>query len=148
MDQRRHDKRQPSERSTDGSATVDLSRTGFFWALALLAGISIAAWSAASDRKNRSKLEKAVEHTAVGDKRFFNPEASPATVLLLGGKKLVPASKSPEPRPDSRMRLEAYTDDASFRLYVPEERPPGDTETGGLSWYIKVERGQFLRLTY
>lgn len=148
MDQRRHDKRQPSERFTGGSVPADLSRSAFLWALALLAGISIAAWSSASDRKNRSKLEKAVEYTAVGDTRFFNPEASPAAALFLGGKKLVPAAKSPEPRPDSRMRLEAYTDDASFRLYVPEERAPGDTETGGPSWYIKVERGQFLRLTY
>lgn len=148
MDHRDHDKHQPLDQLNTRGAPVDLSQTALLWSLVLLAGITTATWSAAWDRKNRAKLEKAVEYTAVGDRRFFNPDLLPPTSLILGGKKLVPAAKNPEPRPESRMRLDAYTDDASFRLYVPVERAPGDTETGGPSWYIKVEKSMFLRLTY
>ncbi len=126
---------------------ADLSRTAVLWAAALLGGVILSTWTASSDRANLSKLEQALENTAVGDKRFFAFESSQAPALLLGGLPLVAPSKSPEPLPEGKMRLSAYTDDASFRLYVPKERANGDAEAGGPSWYIKVGPGQFLRLT-
>jgi len=142
----------PDPKNTDSSteppdAPADLSRTAVAWALALLAGVGLATWSAGSDRQSRTRLEQAAESTAVGDSRFFTIDAPHPPTLVLGGTPLVLASKTPEPMSEARMRLDAYTDDASFRLYVPLERSNGDTEAGGPSWYIKAGPSLFLRLT-
>jgi hypothetical protein len=110
-------------------------------------GIALATFSAASDRNRRSKLEYALENTAVGDVRFFAPDPSAAPLLLFEGARLVQAEKSPETMPEARMRLAGYTDDASYRLYVPQERENGGTASGGPSWYLKVGKGLFLRMS-
>jgi hypothetical protein len=92
-------------------------------------------------------LEHATETTAVGDQRFYPWDSAQPPVIQLGGSPLVLASKTPEPMIEAKMRLNAYTDDVSFRLYVPMERENGDTEVGGPSWYIKAGNGLFLRFT-
>lgn len=128
-------------------AEADLSRSAVGWTLALVAGIALATFSAASDRNRRAKLEQALENTAVGDTRFYSNEPAAATSLLFEGAPLVPAEKSPEPLPEARMRLAGYTDDASFRLYVPQERENKDGAVGGPSWYLKAGKGLFLRMS-
>lgn len=135
----------PSPENAEGGA--DLSRSAVGWTLALVAGIALATVSAAFDRNRRSKLEYALENTAVGDSRFFPSAPSSAPPLVFEGAPLVPAEKSPEPMPEARMRLAGYTDDASYRLYVPQERENGGSASGGPSWYLKVGKGLFLRMS-
>jgi len=128
-------------------AEVDLSRSAVGWTLALVAGIALATFSAASDRHKRGKLEEALENTAIGDTRFYSSEPAAAPPLSFEGAPLVPAEKAPAPMPEARMRLAGYTDDASFRLYVPQERENKDGAAGGPSWYLKVGKGLFLRMS-
>jgi hypothetical protein len=128
-------------------AEVDLSRSAVGWTLALVAGVALATFSASYDRDRRGKLEQALENTAVGDTRFYSIEPDTAPPLLFGGAPLVPAEKTPVTMPESRMRLAGYTDDASYRLYVPQERENGDGTAGGPSWYLKAGKGLFLRMS-
>ena len=128
-------------------AEVDLSRSAVGWTMALVAGIALATFSASYDRDRRGKLEEALENTAVGDTRFYSIEPAAARPLLFEGTPLVPAEKAPSPMPEARMRLAGYTDDASFRLYVPQERENKDGAAGGPSWYLKAGKGLFLRMS-
>ena len=129
-------------------AEGDLSRAAVGWTLALVAGIALATFSASHDRDRLGKLEQASENTAVGDLRFYASQPAATPPLLFEGKPLMPAEKAPTPLPEARMRLAGYTDDASFRLYVPQERENQNGATGGPSWYLKTGKGLFLRMTH
>jgi hypothetical protein len=117
------------------------------WTIALVIGVAIATFSAASNKAAIGKLERAAENTAVGDKRFYPTASELFPKLVFEGAPLVPAEKAPEAMPESRMRLAGYTDDASFRLYVPLERENANGAAGGPSWYIKTGPGMFLRMS-
>ena len=147
MDQSHQDPQTPSAPHKSSPETADLSRAAVGWGLALLAGVSLATWSAGVDRRDRAALEHAAEATAVGDQRLYPLDSSHPPPIQLGGSPLVLSSKTPEQMIEAKMRLNAYTDDASFRLYVPVERENGDTEVGGPSWYVKAGSGLFLRFT-
>ena len=136
----------PSQPSPAPEGEVDLSRAAVGWTIALVVGIAIATFSAASDRAQLSTLERAAENTAVGDIRYYAPGAKDASKLVFAGSPLVPAEKTSESLPEARMRLAGYTDDASFRLYVPQERENSNDATGGPSWYLKTGPGLFLRM--
>ena len=135
-----------SQASPPPEGEVDLSRAAVGWTIALVVGIAIATFSAASDRAQLNTLERAAENTAVGDSRFYAPTPTDAPKLLFAGSPLVPAEKTQESLPEARMRLAGYTDDASFRLYVPQERENSNGATGGPSWYLKTGPGLFLRM--
>ena len=137
----------PSQQPPLPEDEVDLSRAAVGWTIALVICVSIATFSAASNKAAINKLERAAENTAVGDKRFYPVGAELLPSLVFEGVGLVPADKTPEPMPEVRMRLAGYTDDASFRLYVPLERENANGAAGGPSWYIKTAPGMFLRMS-
>lgn len=141
-----HSTATPPQPSPRPEGEVDLSRAAVGWTLALVVGIAIATFSAGLDRSHRSELERAAENTAVGDTRFYAATSAGTAKLLFEGAPLVPAEKAPEALPEARMRLAGYTDDASFRLYVPQERDNANDATGGPSWYLKTGPGLFLRM--
>lgn len=137
----------PTPPPHSSESEVDLSRAAVGWCIALVAGIAIATFSAAYDSNRRAALEKALEYTAVGDQRLYPLSAGTAAPLAFEGAPLLPADKTPTPMAEAHMRLAGYTDDASFRLYIPEERENANGTTGGPSWYVKVGAGSFLRMT-
>lgn len=142
-----HSPAAPTPPPHQSESEVDLSRAAVGWCIALVASIAIATISASYDSNRRETLEKSLEYTAVGDHRFYPLSAGDAAPLSFEGAPLLPADKTPSPMPEARMRLAGYTDQTSFRLYVPEERENANGATGGPSWYVKVGAGSFLRMT-
>ncbi len=82
----------------------DLSKAAVAWTIVLIAGVSFAAASAFKDSQNRGVLEKAVERTAVGDRKWFPLDATPLPPLLFDGAPLTPAAKQPETMAEVSMR--------------------------------------------
>jgi hypothetical protein len=117
-------------------------RTAAIWIWVMVAGMSVAAFMADRDSRNRSLLEQAVERTAVGDRVFFPTEGRPA--LLFEGKPLVLAGAS-ESRPESAMLLAGTAEGLPYRLYAPSERMDANGTTGGPTWWLKTGPGLFLK---
>ena len=117
-------------------------RTAAIWIWLMVAGMSVAAFMADRDSRNRSLVERAVERTAVGDRVFFPTEGRPA--LLFEGKPLVPAG-APEARLESAMLLAGTADGLPYRLYAPSERMDANGTGGGPTWWVKTGPGLFLK---
>jgi hypothetical protein len=133
--------------SPQNEGDAALSKAAAGWSIALVVGIAIATFSAAYNRSHLRDLERAAENTAAGDTRFYAGTTDGAPKLVFEGAPLVSAEKTPSAFPEARMRLAGYTDDATYRLYVPQERENANSTTGGPSWYVKTGPGLFLRMS-
>lgn len=137
----------PSQQPPLPTDEADLSKAAVGWTIALVLGVAVATFSAASNKAAIGRLERAAENTAAGDGRFYPIDSDTVPKLAFGGAPLVPAEKAPETMPEARMRLAGYTDDACFRLYIPLERENANGAAGGPSWYVKTAPGMFLRMS-
>jgi hypothetical protein len=110
----------------------------------LVSGVGFAAFVAARDSQNRSRIEQAVERTAVGDRVFFPLEGGPE--LRFETTPLVRA-EAPEPKPEVSMIVTGTLDGSPHRLYVPGERVDVTGAAVTSSWWLKTGPGLFLKVS-
>ena len=119
-------------------------RTAVRWLAVLVVGVGFAAVVADRDSRNRSRIEQAVERTAVGDRSFYPLEDAPP--LVFEGAPLTRGAAA-EPKQEASMLVVGTLDGLPYRLYVPGERMEGTDSAGGSSWWLKTAPGLFLKVS-